>query len=161
MITLGPSLTGTALFVRNVSRSLSVHSAQYAALKTPHQSILIRPVLETSWRRGPTPPFPWGAQENTIAGHSLRSGFATSATQAGKYDRQIMAQTGHQSTAMLSRLRAPRQPVHGKRGGEVILGSVLKKCRRRAGLCVAVCAAAMLAGCASEIDPGQVHYFRR
>jgi integrase len=37
------------------------------------------------------------------AGHSLRSGLATSAAIAGASERSIMNQTGHRSTAMVRR----------------------------------------------------------
>ena len=37
------------------------------------------------------------------AGHSLRSGFATSAAEAGAEERSIMAMTGHKSTEMVRR----------------------------------------------------------
>jgi site-specific recombinase XerD len=37
------------------------------------------------------------------AGHSLRSGFATSTAEAGAEERNIMAMTGHKSTQMVRR----------------------------------------------------------
>ncbi|WP_440634173.1 site-specific integrase [Candidatus Pelagibacter sp. HIMB1485] len=40
---------------------------------------------------------------NKYAGHSLRSGFATSAAEAGAEERSIMAMTGHKSTEMVRR----------------------------------------------------------
>lgn len=44
-----------------------------------------------------------GADPASVAGHSLRSGFATSAALAGAGDRAIMNQTGHRSRAMVDR----------------------------------------------------------
>ena len=44
-----------------------------------------------------------GLDAAIYAGHSLRSGFATSAAEAGKSERAIMAQTGHKSLPILRR----------------------------------------------------------
>ena len=44
-----------------------------------------------------------GLDSNKYAGHSLRSGFATSAAEAGAEERSIMAMTGHKSTEMVRR----------------------------------------------------------
>lgn len=44
-----------------------------------------------------------GADPDTVAGHSLRSGFATSAALNGATDRAIMKQTGHRSRTMVDR----------------------------------------------------------
>jgi site-specific recombinase XerD len=44
-----------------------------------------------------------GLDAGEFAGHSLRSGLATSAAMAGASERSIMNQTGHRSTAMLRR----------------------------------------------------------
>lgn len=44
-----------------------------------------------------------GCDPTAYSGHSLRSGFATSAAQAGASSLKIRAQTGHASDAMLSR----------------------------------------------------------
>jgi integrase len=44
-----------------------------------------------------------GVDPGAVAGHSLRSGLATSAAAAGKSERAIMAQTGHRSSAMVRR----------------------------------------------------------
>jgi integrase len=44
-----------------------------------------------------------GYDPNQFSGHSLRSGLASSAAQAGKSERQIMAQTGHRSEKMVRR----------------------------------------------------------
>ena len=44
-----------------------------------------------------------GMNAKGYSGHSLRSGFATSAAQAGVSSWKIRAQTGHASDAMLSR----------------------------------------------------------
>ena len=44
-----------------------------------------------------------GLNSNKYAGHSLRSGFATSAAEAGAEERSIMAMTGHKSTEMVRR----------------------------------------------------------
>lgn len=44
-----------------------------------------------------------GLDPAQYAGHSLRSGLATSAAQAGTAERAIMAQTGHRSVAMVRR----------------------------------------------------------
>jgi integrase len=44
-----------------------------------------------------------GLDPSHYAGHSLRSGFATSAARAGKSERAIMSQTGHNSVAMVRR----------------------------------------------------------
>ena len=41
--------------------------------------------------------------EDTGSGHSLRSGFATSAAQSGAEERSIMVMTGHKSTEMVRR----------------------------------------------------------
>ncbi len=46
---------------------------------------------------------PAGIDRATVAGHSLRSGLATSAAQAGVPERAIMAQTGHRSLTTLRR----------------------------------------------------------
>jgi integrase len=46
-----------------------------------------------------------------VAGHSLRSGLATSAAAAGASERSIMNQTGHRSVTMVRRYI---------RGGELI-----------------------------------------
>lgn len=43
-----------------------------------------------------------GLDPRVVSGHSLRSGFATSAASAGASDRSIMAQTGHRSPASLT-----------------------------------------------------------
>jgi integrase len=42
-----------------------------------------------------------GLEARQFAGHSLRSGFITEAAQAGVLSRDIMAQTGHKSEAVL------------------------------------------------------------
>jgi site-specific recombinase XerD len=44
-----------------------------------------------------------GFDSNKYAGHSLRSGFATSAAEAGAEERSIMNMTGHKSTEMVRR----------------------------------------------------------
>ena len=44
-----------------------------------------------------------GVDKNSYSGHSLRSGFATSAAEAGAEERSIMAMTGHKSTEMVRR----------------------------------------------------------
>ena len=44
-----------------------------------------------------------GLNPNIYGGHSLRSGFATSAAEAGVEERNIMAMTGHQTTQMVRR----------------------------------------------------------
>jgi integrase len=44
-----------------------------------------------------------GLDSSRYSGHSLRSGFATSAAKAGKSERSIMNQTGHRSVAMVRR----------------------------------------------------------
>lgn len=44
-----------------------------------------------------------GLEPAPYSGHSLRSGFVTSAAQAGQSERAIMLQTGHQSVTMLRR----------------------------------------------------------
>ena len=44
-----------------------------------------------------------GLEANKYGGHSLRSGFATSAAEAGVEERNIMAMTGHKSTEMVRR----------------------------------------------------------
>lgn len=44
-----------------------------------------------------------GIDPTSVAGHSLRSGLATSAAKAGASERAIMAQTGHKSVAMVRR----------------------------------------------------------
>ena len=44
-----------------------------------------------------------GVNSSNYSGHSLRSGFATSAAEAGAEERSIMAMTGHKSTEMVRR----------------------------------------------------------
>ena len=44
-----------------------------------------------------------GIESNNYSGHSLRSGFATSAAEFGAEERSIMAMTGHKSTEMVRR----------------------------------------------------------
>jgi len=44
-----------------------------------------------------------GIDNKNFSGHSLRSGFATSAADAGVEERNIMAMTGHKSTEMVRR----------------------------------------------------------
>ena len=44
-----------------------------------------------------------GLDPNKFGGHSLRSGFATSAAEAGAEERNIMAMTGHKTTQMVRR----------------------------------------------------------
>ena len=44
-----------------------------------------------------------GLDPSKYAGHSLRSGFATSAAEAGAEERNIMAMTGHKTTQMVRR----------------------------------------------------------
>ena len=44
-----------------------------------------------------------GINNQNYSGHSLRSGFATSAAEAGAEERSIMAMTGHKSTEMVRR----------------------------------------------------------
>ena len=44
-----------------------------------------------------------GLNANKYAGHSLRSGFATSAAESGVEERSIMAMTGHKSSEMVRR----------------------------------------------------------
>ena len=44
-----------------------------------------------------------GIESNNYSGHSLRSGFATSAAEAGAEERSIMEMTGHKSTEMVRR----------------------------------------------------------
>jgi site-specific recombinase XerD len=44
-----------------------------------------------------------GINSSNYSGHSLRSGFATSAAQAGAEERSIMAMTGHKTTQMVRR----------------------------------------------------------
>ena len=44
-----------------------------------------------------------GVDSENYSGHSLRSGFATSAAEAGVEERNIMAMTGHKSTEMVRR----------------------------------------------------------
>ncbi len=44
-----------------------------------------------------------GIEYKNYAGHSLRSGFATSAAEAGADERSIMAMTGHKNTQMVRR----------------------------------------------------------
>jgi site-specific recombinase XerD len=44
-----------------------------------------------------------GINSENYSGHSLRSGFATSAAEAGADERSIMAMTGHKSTEMVRR----------------------------------------------------------
>ena len=42
-----------------------------------------------------------GIESKNYSGHSLRSGFATSAAESGVEERNIMAMTGHKSTSMV------------------------------------------------------------
>ena len=44
-----------------------------------------------------------GLDANKYGGHSLRSGFATSAAESGAEERNIMAMTGHKTTQMVRR----------------------------------------------------------
>ena len=44
-----------------------------------------------------------GINSKNFSGHSLRSGFATSAAESGAEERSIMAMTGHKSTEMVRR----------------------------------------------------------
>ena len=44
-----------------------------------------------------------GIDSKEYSGHSLRSGFATSAAEAGAEERNIMAITGHKSSEMVRR----------------------------------------------------------
>ena len=44
-----------------------------------------------------------GLDESRYAGHSLRSGFATSTAESGAEERNIMAMTGHKTTQMVRR----------------------------------------------------------
>jgi len=44
-----------------------------------------------------------GLDSNNFSGHSLRSGFATSAAELGAEERSIMAMTGHKTTQMVRR----------------------------------------------------------
>ena len=44
-----------------------------------------------------------GIDSKNYSGHSLRSGFATSAAESGAEERSIMAMTGHKSTDMVRR----------------------------------------------------------
>ena len=44
-----------------------------------------------------------GIENNNFSGHSLRSGFATAAAEAGADERSIMAMTGHKTTQMVRR----------------------------------------------------------
>ena len=44
-----------------------------------------------------------GLDPNKYGGHSLRSGFATSAAEFGAEERNIMAMTGHKTTQMVRR----------------------------------------------------------
>ena len=44
-----------------------------------------------------------GLDSDKYAGHSLRSGFATSTAESGAEERNIMAMTGHKSTEMVRR----------------------------------------------------------
>jgi len=44
-----------------------------------------------------------GLDSHRYAGHSLRSGFATSTAESGAEERSIMAMTGHKSTEMVRR----------------------------------------------------------
>ena len=44
-----------------------------------------------------------GIANDKFSGHSLRSGFATVAAEAGADERSIMAMTGHKTTQMVRR----------------------------------------------------------
>ena len=44
-----------------------------------------------------------GIDNKNYSGHSLRSGFATSAAESGAEERSIMAMTGHKSAEMVRR----------------------------------------------------------
>ena len=44
-----------------------------------------------------------GIDSKDYSGHSLRSGFATTAAESGAEERSIMAMTGHKSTEMVRR----------------------------------------------------------
>ena len=45
----------------------------------------------------------WGLDGKKYAGHSLRSGFATTTAEYGASERNIMAMTGHKSVDMVRR----------------------------------------------------------
>ena len=45
-----------------------------------------------------------GIDNSKYAGHSLRSGFATSTAEIGADERSIMAMTGHKTTQMVRRI---------------------------------------------------------
>ena len=44
-----------------------------------------------------------GIDNRNYSGHSLRSGFATTAAESGAEERSIMAMTGHKSSEMVRR----------------------------------------------------------
>ena len=44
-----------------------------------------------------------GIENKNYSGHSLRSGFATSAAESGAEERNIMAMTGHKTSQMVRR----------------------------------------------------------
>ena len=44
-----------------------------------------------------------GIENKNFSGHSLRSGFATSAAESGADERSIMKMTGHKTTQMVRR----------------------------------------------------------
>lgn len=61
-----------------------------------------------------------GIEPNGFSGHSLRSGFATSAAMAGVSSWKIRQQTGHASDAMLSRYVRDGQMFEGNAAGTLL-----------------------------------------
>ena len=81
-------ITSGAVFRRfNKGSKLSEHR-----LTDQTVALLIKKYLELS-----------GIDSKNYSGHSLRSGFATSAAESGAEERSIMAMTGHKSTEMVRR----------------------------------------------------------
>jgi len=61
-----------------------------------------------------------GIDASGFSGHSLRAGFATSATQAGVSSLKIRAQTGHASDAMLARYVREGEMFAGNAAGALL-----------------------------------------
>lgn len=61
-----------------------------------------------------------GIDATSYSGHSMRSGFVTSAAQAGIANHKIRAQTGHASDAMLSRYVRDSELFRGNAAGALL-----------------------------------------
>jgi len=83
------SKINTGPLFRRFSKSLKLSENR---LSDQTVALLIKEYLELA-----------GIDSKNYSGHSLRSGFATSAAESGAEERSIMAMTGHKSTEMVRR----------------------------------------------------------